>query len=209
MGFRARLAQNRSVRNRLREIRDSKGLTLREVAERAKTSEQQLGRLEKGQRRLSDYWIARLAPALEVAPDEIWSDSRDTIPSVPIVGYVGAGAQVYNFDDQTNLDYVEVMPGAEETYALAVRGDSMFPRYLPGDLIFYTPVDFVDEARVIGRECVVQIAGDGALSPTYVKRVQRGSKPGLYRLASYNAPDIEDVRIAWAAPVAWIKRGDV
>lgn len=184
----------------------SKGLSLAAVAELAGTSEQQLGRLETGKRRLSDFWIEKLAKALEIAASEIWSDSGSTVPTVPVVGYVGAGAQVFNFDDQSNLDFIEVMPGAEDTCALTVRGESMFPRYLPGDLIFYRPVDFVDD-RVVGKECVVQVQGSTA--PTYVKRVQRGSVPGLYRLASYNAPDIEDVHIAWASPVAWIKRGDV
>jgi transcriptional regulator with XRE-family HTH domain len=44
---------------------------LQELAEKADTSFQQVQRLEAGARRLTDKWMARLAPALGVKPHEL------------------------------------------------------------------------------------------------------------------------------------------
>lgn len=59
------------MKNKLREIRLQKGLTLEDVAKAADTSNQQILRLEKGQRRLTTGWIERLSKALGVSPSEI------------------------------------------------------------------------------------------------------------------------------------------
>lgn len=69
------------MKNRLREIRLSKDLTLEEVAQKAGTSNQQILRLEKGQRRLTTDWIRRLAKALNVAPSEIVPALEDELLS--------------------------------------------------------------------------------------------------------------------------------
>jgi len=54
--------------NRLREIRKAKGLTLEGLAALVGSSNQQIQRLEKGERRLSDEWMRTLGQALGVAP---------------------------------------------------------------------------------------------------------------------------------------------
>jgi len=41
---------------------------------------------------------------------------------------------------------------------------------------------------------------------TYVKRLLRGSEPGLWDLESHAAPPVRDVRIVWVAPIRYIKR---
>ena len=64
--------------NRLKEIRQQKGLTLAEVADKAETSLQQIQRLENGERRLTTDWIARLAKALNVSQAEIVPDLSDS-----------------------------------------------------------------------------------------------------------------------------------
>lgn len=51
------------MENNLREIRKSHKISLEKLAEAAGTSQQQLGRLEKGERRLSDHWIERIVNA--------------------------------------------------------------------------------------------------------------------------------------------------
>lgn len=60
--------------NRIKELRDTRGLSLEQVADAAGTSFQQIQRLEKGKRRLTDDWMRRIAPALGVAPAALLSD---------------------------------------------------------------------------------------------------------------------------------------
>lgn len=56
------------MKNRIAEIRKARGLTLQEVAERAKTTNQQISHLERGRRKLSYEWMERLAVALSCHP---------------------------------------------------------------------------------------------------------------------------------------------
>jgi transcriptional regulator with XRE-family HTH domain len=54
--------------NRIKELREKAGLTLQQVAEAAGTTLQQIHRLENADRRLTDEWMRRIAPALGVHP---------------------------------------------------------------------------------------------------------------------------------------------
>ena len=60
--------------NRIKELREARGLTLQEVADVAGTSLQQIQRLENGYRRLTDEWMRRIAPILRVHPAELLLD---------------------------------------------------------------------------------------------------------------------------------------
>jgi transcriptional regulator with XRE-family HTH domain len=59
------------VRRRLREIRAERGLTLREVADRASMDVSTLSRLEAGKRRLALDHVPALAAALGVSTDDL------------------------------------------------------------------------------------------------------------------------------------------
>jgi transcriptional regulator with XRE-family HTH domain len=54
--------------NRIKELREKRGLTSQQVADAAGTTVQQIGRLENGKRRLTDEWMRRIAPVLGVHP---------------------------------------------------------------------------------------------------------------------------------------------
>jgi SOS-response transcriptional repressor LexA len=190
--------------NRLREIREAKGMTLAEVAAAAggKTTPKTISRLERGEMRLSVPWMNRLAPVFGVKPAELLSEDGAKAQTVPVVGYVGAGETVYNFTDpEGGLEHVRPPPGAEESVAVVVRGDSMWPAYQPDDLLFFLPADYV-RPDAVGRDCIVQVKN----GPTYIKRLERGSRPGVYRLSSYKALPIDDVEVVWASRVRWIER---
>lgn len=173
---------------------------------------------------LPDWKQERLAAELAVAQSSVhrWlngaeprGDKRDQInelydrligdgdgpveKSVLLNGFVGAGQEVYQFDEG-GAGYVEAPPGAgPETEAVEVRGNSMFPLYEDGTILYYSkqlPPD-----SMVGRRCVVRLEDQRVL----VKSIRRGSERGLFTLVSLNAPDIEDVAVQWAAPIDWIK----
>ncbi len=186
--------------NRIAQRRQQLGLTKTEVARRIGTSKQHYGRLESGETSLDPAWLRKLAKALTCRPVDLVPELARGGLTVPLVGYVGAGEQVFNFDDG-NLEQIDPPPGAERACVVRVRGDSMWPAYREGDLIFYEPENFVAE-RCLYRDCVVQVL-DG---PTYIKRLLPGPEPGTYTLSSYRAPEILGVTVRWAAPVIWVKR---
>lgn len=116
-----------------------------------------------------------------------------------VVGYIGAGARIDPIDGDGGddmLDEVEVdFPIRQGTAAAIVRGDSMLPVFEDGDLIGYYR-DGQDPLANVGKTCVVKLVN----GPIYIKKLRKGSEPGLYTLTSHNASDIEDVELEWVAP---------
>jgi len=163
-------------------------------------------KLERGERRLTADYIRLAADAFGTSELEVLG-TLGTPRTVRLVGKVGAGAEVHLFDGDMSserIDEVEAPPGADEaTVAVIVEGDSMYPRYLERETIYYRRADATgDPASLIGREVVVRLA-DGR---TFVKVLRRGSSPGYFTLDSYNASSMEDVVIEWAVPVKWVRR---
>lgn len=179
----------------LKDARKRAGLSQDALGQAASSGRSTIVKLERGELPMNEAWAKRLAPHLGVRPDQLWDG-----PSVPVVGYVGAGQRVYAYDDMTNGDESISRPPmtSGDLLAVEVRGDSMLPLAEEGWHIVYTAEATVDENAVINKVCVVQLDEDGSM---LVKRVVRGSKPYHYHLLSLNAPAIEDVRLRWAAVV--------
>lgn len=59
------------MQNRIKELRLEKGMSAAKLADMVGTSQQQIDRLEKSQRRLDTDWIRRLTEALDCAPSDI------------------------------------------------------------------------------------------------------------------------------------------
>lgn len=137
-----------------------------------------------------------LAMALGVNAADLLDGAGNPATVVGVYGYVGAGAEVSPFEIHEPLEEVEVeFPVPEGTGALVVRGDSMLPIFEDGDLVGYHR-EGRDPNMLIGKTCIVRVAG----GRTLIKRLRKGSLPGLFTLISSNSADIEDVAIEWAAP---------
>lgn len=191
------------MKNQIRTIRQKAGLTLEQVAKAAGTTNQMIGLLERGQRKLTTEWMERIAPVLGVSPADLME-----LPErmVPVVGYVGAGAEIYTIDDHmkgAGMDLISAPPqGATSTMvALVVRGDSMSPAYEDGDIIYYDQVVTGDIAHLLGKRVIIRLR-DGR---TFIKKLRRNSD-GKYWLYSHNDDPILDPDIEWCAKVIWVKQ---
>lgn len=179
--------------NRLRILREQRGWTHEEAANRMGVSRGHFIKLERGERHLAEHTIRQASEAFGVEPTELFSAIE-----VPVVGYVAAGAIEQSFaDGQGHLDMVEAPRGSSErTVAVEVRGDSLGP-FFDNALIFYDEIQDPPSARLVGEVCVCGLA-DGRVM---VKQLRRGSAPGRWTLhAQFGAP-IEDVALVWAAPI--------
>lgn len=117
---------------------------------------------------------------------------------VPLVGYVGAGAETHFFGGNGDLDEVKAPDdSSQETVAVEIRGESLgalFDRWL----VFYDNVQRPVSSDHIGRLCVVGLP-DGRI---LIKKVQKSrGKSGLFHLLSNTEAPILDVEIEWAAKV--------
>jgi transcriptional regulator with XRE-family HTH domain len=64
------------MRNNILKLRNERGLSQQKLADLVGTSGPQINRLEKGERRLSQDWMVKLAKALGVAPADLISDGK-------------------------------------------------------------------------------------------------------------------------------------
>ena len=67
------------LQNQLRALRESKGLTLEQLASAVGTTNQQISHLELGKRQLTVAWLVRLAAALECHPWAIVDGATEQI----------------------------------------------------------------------------------------------------------------------------------
>ncbi|MFG1214969.1 S24 family peptidase [Xanthobacter flavus] len=161
----------------------------------------------RGFRRMAQQYASKYRVSLEWLLTGKGQPRPGMKRSIPVVGYVGAGAEVFSIDDSikgAGIDEIEPPPGASSNaVAVKVRGDSMRPAFYDGDYIIYDDRREGSEiAQYLGRECVVHLI-DGR---TFIKNLSAGSTPGTWSLWSYNAAPIQDVRIEWAARVRWVER---
>lgn len=182
--------------NGLRSLRLSRNWTHGKAAAAFGMSESGYKKIERGERKLAEDVIARAMSIYGVPVGEVLAagDRR-----VKLAGFVGAGQEVYQFDEDGAGD-VEAPPGAANgTEAVEVRGDSMLPLYEDGTILYYSRQ--LDPDTMVGKRGIVRLEDERVL----VKTIRRGTERGLYTLVSLNAPDIEDVAIQWAAPIDWIR----
>jgi transcriptional regulator with XRE-family HTH domain len=202
------LAARNSLSARLAQAMKSAGLNQPGLAKaasrpRAPVSQQVVQHLLSGRNGTSRH-LPAMAEALGVGLE--WLATGKGSPHGPrraealLVGKVGAGSEITRFDEGTVLAGVEAPPGVEAPNVAEISGDSQYPLQ-EGWLIFYGPEHQGVAEECLGKLCVVQVK-DG---PTLLKTLKRGSRKGLFRLESWNAPPREDVKLLWAARVIDIR----
>lgn len=195
---------------RLKNMRkSSKNINQTELGRLMGVKQSTISRWEAGIDEPEHEHIRALAETFKCTTDYLLgSDLEQHKPHLtPVVGYVGAGGINIPFDDYAHgdgMEEVETPPGLTNgAVAVKVSGDSMYPAYEDGDIIFYihSGID-IDEEACIGKQCIIKVS-DGRI---YIKRLSRGSGAGLYHLESHNAPPMHDKTILWATKVLYVKK---
>lgn len=145
--------------------------------------------------------IKQLADALGV--NALWLEKGITtdITQVRLRGDVGAGQEVLAIDGNDD-DMVDAPMGVtDDTSAVRVKGNSMFPAYEEGTLLYYS--SNLPPRDMTNRRCVVKLP-DGRI---FVKFLSPGTDDTVWNLQSINTevPTMIDVVVEWAAPIDWIK----
>ncbi len=172
------------------------GKTQQEIAEYFKVSQSTVNRwLDKsepeGARR--DAINAAYEEFVDVGPksDDGWHE-------VPVMGYIGAGAEIMPDFEQVppeGIDQVHVpFPIPGEMIAFQVRGDSMLPVYKDGHVVIVYKEQKKPVASFFGEDAAVRTS-DGR---RFLKTIMKGSP---ITLMSFNAAPIENVGIEWVGEI--------
>ena len=122
---------------------------------------------------------------------------------VSVIGHVGANPEglVLFALGQDLGELVPIPPGGtDQARALKVVGHSMRGVADDGALIYFEDQRTAPSSDMLGHVVVVELDTEEVL----VKRLLRGSKPGLYDLESLAGPTRQDARLRWAAHITAI-----
>jgi phage repressor protein C with HTH and peptisase S24 domain len=116
---------------------------------------------------------------------------------IPVRGRIGAGALVEAADDAFELEsgeHVE-LPSSSATEAFVVQGESMLPRFLPGEVLLFERQPALSPAVLVGQYCRVQTLEEGRI---FIKILWPG-RAGTWTLSSHNGAVMQNVELlaAW------------
>lgn len=187
---------------RLRQAFQGTGWSKREFARRSGISYDNINKYLAGNvKQPRGDQLDRLAETLGMDPVylERGVDSATGETEVPIMGYVGAGAEVEPDFEQVppeGMDQVRVpFPLPDDMIALQVRGDSMLPQFRNGSVLIVYKQQKRPLESFFGEEAVVRTE-DGR---RFIKTILKGER-GV-NLISWNSPPIENVRLAWIGEI--------
>lgn len=181
-------------------LRAAKGWSQAKLGVEVGAGQTTISSWERGRTEPTREDVGRIAGALGVPVAAIELPHGETPPAnrtVPLVGYVGAGAQAIRFSDgQGPFDHVEAPDIAtEQTVAAEIRGDSLGALFNEW-LVFYDDVQSPVRAELNGKLCVVGLPDGRVL----VKQLKRAPE-GRWHLISNTEGPLLDQEVDWAARV--------
>jgi len=151
--------------DRLRVLRKEHGMTQQDLAEALGCAKSTISMYEKNQREPSFEVIEALADIFNV-PIARLMENTTTAPvknppiRIPVLGSIPAGIPMEAIEDI--LDWEELPAsmgkGGAQYFALRIKGDSMSPPYLDGDVLIFRKQETCNS----GQDCAVMVNGDDA-----------------------------------------------
>ena len=148
------------LKDKLKELRKKRRMTLEELAEAAGTSKQTIHRYENGIiTNIPPERVVALAAALEVSPAELmgWDEGFSSfnynnvfpysVKRLPILGDIACGSPI--FADEEHESFASADGKLDADFCLRAHGDSMSgARINDGDIVFIRQQQIVDNGEI-------------------------------------------------------------
>ena len=186
----------------IKKYREKMGISQAELSRRIGVSRQTFNNYELGKREADYETLLKIAEELHTSVQALLTDEnlepqngivleKDNIFMIPIFKTVSAGFGAYADDQICGYEplYFETKREAEETLAIAVKGDSMYPKIEEDDLVVVHKQDYFENGDIV--VAVVCGENDGfvkrafqteekltleSINPSYPPMVFSGSK---------------------------------
>lgn len=200
---------------RLKMLREEKGLTQKDLAEKLSLTPKAISFYELGSREPSGDALIRMAHILGTTTDYLLGNSTTKEADqkvgrgvrIPVLGRVVAGIPIEAVEEI--LDYEEITPGLAATgefFALQVKGDSMEPTLRDGDVVIVKKQPTVDSGDI----AIVLVNGNDATvkeikeSPAGITLI--GHNVAVYTPHFYSNKDIQDMPVQIIGKVVEMRR---
>ncbi len=189
---------------RLKMLREEKGLTQKDLAEKLSLTPKAISFYELGSREPSGDALIHMAHILGTTTDYLLGNSTTKEADqkvgrgvrIPVLGRVVAGIPIEAVEEI--LDYEEITPelaASGDFFALKIRGHSMEPRMMEGDVVIVRRQDDVESGDV----AIVLVNGNEAT----VKRVKKqedgitliATNTSVYEPHYYSNKEIEELPV--------------
>ncbi len=190
---------------RLKELREEKGLKQNELAKILNISSSSIGMYETDRREPDDEMKLKIANYFNVSVAYLMSEtdirkqndiSEQSKRLLPVLGTVKAG---YNYLAQENIiDYIDPsinITDPENYFGLIVKGDSMSPLFDEGDYLIVHKNDGEFDSNDI---CIVLIDGEEATVKKVVKTndgIELHAYNPYYPVKKFNAEQIKNLPV--------------
>lgn len=141
------------VMNRVKAIRESKGLSQEQVGERIGKARGQISRIEQSKGNLTEHWLNLLSHALGCSPAEIISDAVQR--QIPVIGEV-PGGNIAMAMQSAPEGFIQFSSNRPNLFALRVKGNSM-SRIAPDGMYAVVDFDDCDDKSLINQPVIVCI----------------------------------------------------
>lgn len=198
--------------NNLKAARKAAGMTQSEVAKIVGITQNGYSYWENGKAKIDNESLAKLSRLFGVSIDYlIGADDALAGKSlrIPVLGSVPAGVPLEAIEDI--LDWEELpqsmAAGGKEYFALEVKGDSMWPDYLPGDVVIVRKQPTCDS----GEDCIVYVNGyDATLKQVRLNAEDQSltivPRNQSYPPRTYSAEEIQNLPVTIAGVVVELRR---
>ncbi len=141
----------------LRRLRKEKGLTQKDLAALLSVNQTAVSQWERGVTSPGRGTLLRLAEILGVSLDYLLGRAHTSAVIINVYGTVPAGIPMEAIEDIIDTEEIPAswLRGGKEFFGLKVRGDSMFPKYMDGDIIIVRKQSDCEN----GDDCVVYVNG--------------------------------------------------
>lgn len=200
--------------NNLKAARKAKGLTQVEVARAIGLTQNGYSYWENGKAKIDKDQLLKLANLFEVSIDYLLGNT--TVPTItganivriPVLGAIPAGIPLEAIEEIIGWEEIpeSMCAGGKEYFALEVKGDSMWPDYLPGDVVIVRKAPCFESGDV----CVVYVNGyDATLKQ--VKSQDDGSltlipRNQSYPPRTYSKEEVMELPVSIAGVVVELRR---
>lgn len=159
------------MKTRIRDVRQSKGLTLQKLADRIRptpTTAQTIGRLETGSRKMTLDWLEKIAAALECTTADLIEFGGEA--EIPFAGTLTRPGRLAPAGAET----LRLSPPSKAPVAIKIA--TKIGEFDIGDTLICETSTLPDFRDCLGKDCLVTTENGDRL---YGRLIQ-GSKPGLF-----------------------------
>lgn len=154
------------IKDLIKSRRIEMNYTMKELAEKVGVSEGTISRWESGDiSNMRRDKIVSLAKTLRISPaaimewDEQVQETKSNSTRIPVLGRVAAGIPIEMVEDVIDWEEIDDATAKLGTiFALSIKGDSMEPRIVSGDVVIVRQQDDAESGDIV----IVSVNGDDA-----------------------------------------------